>query len=615
MRILNGLNLKAKSILFLVAYTLILEGSVLAYFYYSSRRALERQAEEDVKTHCALAAGSVERALQDSEMELTGLRSLIKPAPITDSTPPSLIKPAEELVMALSRKYVEIGVLDHRTRNMMAVRTIREFTGIYPVIEIHPEQEFSPDCIAIFKNPAASSCIAGPMPGAHGHVMEIVMPLEGGDSQFLVAHIYLDFLLETIRRIPAPANLAAYAADKDGFILFATDVSLLGTYAQNSSPHLGFKPGQDPAMDGPMRHIPAKAVQWTRLIRPAVFLSVAKDSSEDFRRLRMEIISVASFAIVIILIALVGIRALILRIAASLSRVTEVAQVVAGGDFSRRIEIAPRHDEIGLLITSFNTMTEKLERSYRALNEVNEKLRRKVRDLIRTRRRLSQKQRLALVGEAMSKTSHEIQNKISGIGIWVQNLEQFGAKDETAAECILELKAALASSQDMLFHFKQFYRQPPLQIAEIDAAELIDLSLARVASDSQAKGLAIVREGGWEPMTIRIDISLMSDAVVNILLNAIHFSPDRGTLILGLRRNENHAVFSFRDQGPGLQAADSLFQPFYTTKPAGSGLGLAIARNIVTAHSGRIRGYNRPDGGACFEIRLPLQPGTPAGRF
>jgi signal transduction histidine kinase len=355
-----------------------------------------------------------------------------------------------------------------------------------------------------------------------------------------------------------------------------------------------------------MRLMPAKTVQWARLRRPAVYLSIEKDSSDEFTQLRIKVIRVAFIAAVIALIALLGIRALILRMAVSLGRVTEVAQVVAGGDFSRRIDIAPRRDEIGLLVSSFNTMTEKLEKSYTALNEVNAQLRRKIKDLIRTRRLLSQKQRLALVGEAMSKTSHEIQNKIGGIGIWVQNLERYGSKDEASAECIQELKSALASSQDMLQHFKKFYRQPPLQIVEIRAAELIDLSLARVASELQAKELKIIREDGEKQIVIGIDLAQMCDAVVNILLNAIHFSPDHGTLTLGSRRNGGYVVFSFSDQGPGLNATDKLFQPFYTTRPMGSGLGLAIARNIVLAHSGRIRGYNRAEGGACFEIHLPL---------
>jgi signal transduction histidine kinase len=600
------LSLKARSILFLVAYTLVLEGSVLAYFYYSSRHDIERQSEMDVSRHCALAAGSVERALSDSEMELTGLRSLLKSAPIPDLSQPSALKPAEELVLALPGKYVEIGVLDRRTRHRMAVRTTREFTGVYPVLEDRPEQELSRDCISVFENSAASSCIAGPTPGAHGHVMEIAMPLEAGSDRYLVACIYMDFLLQTLREIPAPADISTFAVDKSGLMLYATDVSLLGTYVQNSSPHLGFRPGEDPTLRGPMRLMPAKTVQWARLRRPAVYLSIEKDSSDEFTQLRIKVIRVAFIAAVIALIALLGIRALILRMAVSLGRVTEVAQVVAGGDFSRRIDIAPRRDEIGLLVSSFNTMTEKLEKSYTALNEVNAQLRRKIKDLIRTRRLLSQKQRLALVGEAMSKTSHEIQNKIGGIGIWVQNLERYGSKDEASAECIQELKSALASSQDMLQHFKKFYRQPPLQIVEIRAAELIDLSLARVASELQAKELKIIREDGEKQIVIGIDLAQMCDAVVNIILNGIHFSPDHATLTVGSRRNGGYVVFSFSDQGPGLNATDKLFQPFYTTRPMGSGLGLAIARNIVLAHSGRIRGYNRAEGGACFEIHLPL---------
>jgi signal transduction histidine kinase len=609
MRRVTSISLKARSTLFLVAYTLILEGSVLAYFYYAGKSTIERQSREDVRRHSTLATRSIEQALLDSEMELTSLRLLLGPAPTSDLSQPSSLKPAEELLMSLPGKYVEIGVLDRRTRQLVAVRMVREFTGSYPVLEVHPEQSLSPGCILAFTNPSASMCVTGPMPGTYGYIMEIAMTLEGDGDRFLVAHVFLDSLLETIRRIPAPANTSALAADKNGLILYATDISLLGTYVRSDSTRPGFAPGENPDRKELGKSGPTTIDHWVQLRQPDIFLAVEKDCSEDFRRLRIEVISVALFAAVIAIVALIGIRALILRLSASLGRVTEVAQAVAGGDFSRRIDIGPRHDEIGLLVSSFNTMTAKLESSYAALNEANELLRRRVKELIRTRRRLSRKQRLALVGEAISQTSHEIQNKIGGIGIWVQNLERYGAKDAAAAECIRELKAALASSQDMLMRFKQFYRQPPLVIAEINASELIDLSLARVAPDLQSKGLTLVRENDELSMTIRIDISQMRDAVVNILLNAIHFSPDHGILTLGLHRNRDYAVLSFSDQGPGLQTKDELFQPFYTTRPNGSGLGLAITRNIIMAHSGRIRGYNRPKGGACFEIYLPL-PGN-----
>jgi two-component system sensor histidine kinase FlrB len=279
---------------------------------------------------------------------------------------------------------------------------------------------------------------------------------------------------------------------------------------------------------------------------------------------------------------------------------------VADGDFSRRIAIR-RNDELGLLIRSFDRMTERLEGNYQALNALNRQLERKIRELTRTRRRLSQKQRLALVGEAISKTSHEIQNKIGGIGVWVQNLERSSAGDETTALCIRELKAALHSSQDLLVHCKQFYRRPPLNMGEIPAQDLINTCLIRIAPEVQLKCLHVETDFGDDTLTIEMDALQMTDALVNIFLNAVYFSPEGGTLSVGVVRDGRYVVFSVSDRGPGLQAKDKLFRPFYTTKPSGSGLGLAITRNIVDAHSGRIRACNRPGGGACFEIRLPTR--------
>jgi signal transduction histidine kinase len=64
----------------------------------------------------------------------------------------------------------------------------------------------------------------------------------------------------------------------------------------------------------------------------------------------------------------------------------------------------------------------------------------------------------------------------------------------------------------------------------------------------------------------------------------------------------------FLDTGPGIPAAleDRLFSPFATHgKSQGVGLGLAICKTIMEGHGGQIEGHNRPEGGACFTIRLP----------
>ena len=77
---------------------------------------------------------------------------------------------------------------------------------------------------------------------------------------------------------------------------------------------------------------------------------------------------------------------------------------------------------------------------------------------------------------------------------------------------------------------------------------------------------------------------------------------------------QGKVVLAIRDTGPGIAAEHlpRLFEPFFTTKPAGegTGLGLAISYEIVHELGGDIRAGNHPQGGACFELELPLLPGA-----
>jgi signal transduction histidine kinase len=80
-----------------------------------------------------------------------------------------------------------------------------------------------------------------------------------------------------------------------------------------------------------------------------------------------------------------------------------------------------------------------------------------------------------------------------------------------------------------------------------------------------------------------------------------------GVLTVKTMRDRAYVVVLFLDTGPGIKEPHRVFDPFYTTKPVGkgTGLGLSATYGVIQDHKGQIICYNRPEGGAAFEIRLP----------
>jgi two-component system sensor histidine kinase KdpD len=111
---------------------------------------------------------------------------------------------------------------------------------------------------------------------------------------------------------------------------------------------------------------------------------------------------------------------------------------------------------------------------------------------------------------------------------------------------------------------------------------------------------------------VRFDATLIERVLCNLLENAAKYTPLDAAIEIGARLDDGLLVLSVCDDGPGLPAGreDALFEKFVRGQQespiAGVGLGLAICRAIVDAHGGRMRAFNRPAGGACFELGLPL---------
>ena len=113
-----------------------------------------------------------------------------------------------------------------------------------------------------------------------------------------------------------------------------------------------------------------------------------------------------------------------------------------------------------------------------------------------------------------------------------------------------------------------------------------------------------------------IDSLLIQQVLVNLLDNAIKFSPPKTEIDLDCRKENQSLILEISDRGPGLPSGEEkrIFEKFHRIAGhgrAGSGIGLAICRGIVELHGGKIIAENRPAGGATFRIALPL--GATAG--
>jgi two-component system C4-dicarboxylate transport sensor histidine kinase DctB len=121
-----------------------------------------------------------------------------------------------------------------------------------------------------------------------------------------------------------------------------------------------------------------------------------------------------------------------------------------------------------------------------------------------------------------------------------------------------------------------------------------------------------------EPVQVLADRVRVEQVMINLLRNALDATksvsdPEISVLLAA----GDTATLTVRDNGPGIEDLDALFEPFYTTKQPGDGvgLGLAISSGIVNDLGGRMTARNGANGGAVFEIRLPiLDEGEEAGR-
>jgi two-component system sensor histidine kinase KdpD len=143
-----------------------------------------------------------------------------------------------------------------------------------------------------------------------------------------------------------------------------------------------------------------------------------------------------------------------------------------------------------------------------------------------------------------------------------------------------------------------------------DVQDLVGAALEQLGSRARARPIAI--DIPAELPFVSVDFGLIVQALVNILDNALKYSPDDLPIEIKGRQIDHEVRIEVADRGPGIPPQDLLhvFDKFYRIqrpdKVAGTGLGLSICKGIVEAHGGRIAAENRPGGGTVIRLILPM---------
>ena len=148
--------------------------------------------------------------------------------------------------------------------------------------------------------------------------------------------------------------------------------------------------------------------------------------------------------------------------------------------------------------------------------------------------------------------------------------------------------------------------------AVVDVDEVVAEALDRTRLAAESAGIIVV-SGGQGRLTVRGNEAQLVTALVNLVDNAIAYSPEGTRIAVGTRRRDGYVEISVSDQGIGIAERDleRVFERFYRSDPArsratgGTGLGLAIVKHIATNHGGGVSVWSVEGSGSTFTLRLP----------
>jgi signal transduction histidine kinase len=219
---------------------------------------------------------------------------------------------------------------------------------------------------------------------------------------------------------------------------------------------------------------------------------------------------------------------------------------------------------------------------------------------------LRREDRLRVVGRTVAGFAHEIRNPLNGIRLSMQVLEK-RLKSGGVESADMQLVMGEVDRMDaLLTDLLAFREKQSVEVAEQGVLPIVERCVELAQPKNEAVKIVVEARKKEFALLACFDSARLTQALLNLLLNAIEASGTKGEILVSVQRSQNTIEIRVQDSGPGLTEEQQrhVFEAFYTTKSNGTGLGLAVSRQLITEMGGELK-YLTQTKGACFVIILP----------
>jgi signal transduction histidine kinase len=235
------------------------------------------------------------------------------------------------------------------------------------------------------------------------------------------------------------------------------------------------------------------------------------------------------------------------------------------------------------------------------------RLEEKIQQLAEARDRNIRSERLAAIGSMAAHVAHEIRNPLVTIGGFARSILRSSESSTVCGQHARIIVDEVARLEKILANVMNFTKPSPPHRTEISIDEVLEKTCVLLGQELKAKNIELVKHLDLKPDKVWVDANQMKQVFINVIQNAIDSIESRGRIIITTAEEDNRVRIDVADSGGGMTAEvqESIFLPFFTTKPDGTGLGLAVCRKIVEDHGGEMQVQSSVGVGTTFTILLP----------